>query len=435
MITQTTSRHSSYLSRTALAVVLAAMTAGCSGAIERFEDPIYTGGTNNQRSILSGSPSQPSYADIAAGPTASTVRTGKVESAALPPPASSGSGLATGSIPKTSSASPTFRPVATTPSASAASSTVAAVEGKTVRGWTTVGGTRISAKSGDSVASLSRRYGVPQYVLADINGLDANASLQPGQSLIVPTYVHGNGRAQAAATQTLPPQGPAPSATGSIPTAAAGALAALPKAKPAAVRLASVSNTASDAVKVNKPSGKPAEKLTASAPGTPSPKVELNSTQIEPVRVIGTQKQEPDVAPTKVAAVSSSDPDEGRFRWPVRGRIISDFGVKPGGTRNDGINLAVPEGAEVKAADDGVVIYSGNELKGYGNLVLVRHSDGWVSAYAHNSKLSVSRGDNVRRGDTIGLAGTTGSVSQPQVHFELRKGNKPIDPLRYLAKL
>ena len=170
-------------------------------------------------------------------------------------------------------------------------------------------------------------------------------------------------------------------------------------------------------------------------PGTPSPKVDSKPGENEPVRVIGTQKQEPEAAPAKVAAVSSSDPDEGRFRWPVRGRIISDFGVKPGGTRNDGINLAVPEGTEVKAADDGVVIYSGNELKGYGNLVLVRHSDGWVSAYAHNSKLSVSRGDNVRRGDTVGLAGTTGSVSQPQVHFELRKGNKPIDPLRYLAKL
>ena len=225
MITQTTSRHSSYLSRTALAVVLAAMTAGCSGAIERFEDPIYTGGTNNQRSILSGSPSQPSYSDIAAGPASSTVRTGKVESAALPPPTSSGSGLATGSIPKTSSGSPTFKPVATTPSASAAPSASSA---KTVRGWTTAGGTRISAKSGDSVASLSRRYGVPQYVLADINGLNANAALQPGQNLIVPTYVYGNGRAQAAATQTLPPQGPAPSATGSIPTAA-GAFAALPK--------------------------------------------------------------------------------------------------------------------------------------------------------------------------------------------------------------
>ncbi|MEL7529636.1 MAG: M23 family metallopeptidase, partial [Pseudomonadota bacterium] len=125
---------------------------------------------------------------------------------------------------------------------------------------------------------------------------------------------------------------------------------------------------------------------------------------------------------------------DAKFRWPVRGRIISDFGTKPGGGKNEGVNLAVPEGTPVKAADDGTVIYSGNELKGYGNLVLVRHSEGWVSAYAHNSELKVKRGDTIRRGDVIGLAGATGSVNQPQVHFELRKGNKPVDPLNHLPK-
>jgi murein DD-endopeptidase MepM/ murein hydrolase activator NlpD len=117
----------------------------------------------------------------------------------------------------------------------------------------------------------------------------------------------------------------------------------------------------------------------------------------------------------------------------VRGRIISGFGTKPNGEKNDGINLAVPEGTSVKAVETGTVIYAGNELEGYGNLVLVRHADGWVSAYAHNKEILVRRGDQVRRGQTVSYAGMTGSVTSPQVHFELRKGAKPVNPLDYLA--
>jgi murein DD-endopeptidase MepM/ murein hydrolase activator NlpD len=141
--------------------------------------------------------------------------------------------------------------------------------------------------------------------------------------------------------------------------------------------------------------------------------------------------------PVKTAAVDTSvDPPSANgtsFRWPVRGRIISDFGAKPSGEKNDGINLAVPEGTSVKAAEAGTVIYAGNELAGYGNLVLVRHADGWVSAYAHNSQITVNRGDTVQRGQTIAQAGMTGSVTSPQVHFELRKGAKPVNPMDHLS--
>jgi murein DD-endopeptidase MepM/ murein hydrolase activator NlpD len=117
----------------------------------------------------------------------------------------------------------------------------------------------------------------------------------------------------------------------------------------------------------------------------------------------------------------------------VRGRIISGFGTKPNGEKNDGINLAVPEGTSVKSVEAGTVIYAGNELAGYGNLVLVRHAGGWVSAYAHNKDLLVKKGDTVQRGQTIAHAGMTGSVTSPQVHFELRQGAKPVNPLDYLA--
>jgi murein DD-endopeptidase MepM/ murein hydrolase activator NlpD len=122
------------------------------------------------------------------------------------------------------------------------------------------------------------------------------------------------------------------------------------------------------------------------------------------------------------------------FRWPVQGRIISVFGTKPDGGHNDGIDVAVPQGTSVKAAENGVVAYAGNELKGYGNLVLVRHANNWVSAYAHNEEVLVKRGDKVRRGQIIAKAGNTGSVSQPQVHFELRKGSRPVDPTKYMSQ-
>ncbi len=116
----------------------------------------------------------------------------------------------------------------------------------------------------------------------------------------------------------------------------------------------------------------------------------------------------------------------------MKGKVIARFGMRPDNTHNDGINISVPAGTQVLAAENGVVAYAGNELKGYGNLVLVRHENGWVSAYAHNDTLLVKRGDKVKRGQPVAKAGTSGSVDQPQVHFELRQGSKPVDPLPHM---
>ena len=136
------------------------------------------------------------------------------------------------------------------------------------------------------------------------------------------------------------------------------------------------------------------------------------------------------VAPGAAAVAAN-----GKLRWPVQGKIISHFGQRPDGTHNDGVNLAVPMGTEIHAAEEGTVAYAGSELKGYGNLVLVRHDNGWVTAYAHNDELLVKRGDKVARGQVIGKAGKTGTVDQPQVHFELRQGSKPVDPTPYMEKI
>jgi murein DD-endopeptidase MepM/ murein hydrolase activator NlpD len=138
----------------------------------------------------------------------------------------------------------------------------------------------------------------------------------------------------------------------------------------------------------------------------------------------------PPAQPQQTAARGSD-----KLRWPVSGRIITGFGQRSDGTHNDGINLSVPLGTSVHAAEGGTVAYAGSELKGYGNLILLRHDNGWVTAYAHNDQLNVKRGDKVQRGQVIATAGRSGSVDQPQVHFELRQGSKPVDPVPFLERL
>ncbi len=118
----------------------------------------------------------------------------------------------------------------------------------------------------------------------------------------------------------------------------------------------------------------------------------------------------------------------GRFRVPVTGPVISNYGPKEGGLHNDGINIAARIGTPIVAAENGVVVYAGNELRGYGNLLLIRHSDGWVTAYAHASKFTVKPGDRVRQGDKVAEVGQTGNVDRPQLHFELRKGTRAVNP-------
>ena len=121
-----------------------------------------------------------------------------------------------------------------------------------------------------------------------------------------------------------------------------------------------------------------------------------------------------------------------KFSWPVRGSIISSFGSIGKGRNNDGINIKAAKGTSVKAADGGTIAYAGNELKGFGNLILIKHTDGWITAYAHNEKLLVRKGQKVRKGEKIATVGTTGGVNTPQLHFEVRRGKKAVNPKNYL---
>lgn len=504
--------RSDLISRVAFISLTAGVLAGCSAATERFgEAPVYTGGTSNQRSILSGGKPQPSYQDIVNGPGGTI--------AGLPQ--ASSQPVYTGSIPAQTRDIQQV-PVQSRPLQSAAVravstpvTTVGTSDPKSWRGWSSAGGTRVPVRSGDTVNSLSRRYGVPVKAIAAVNDIEYPGQVQPGQTLIIPTYVYssGNGASSASTSEDRPVRLPAPGSSASLTTASVSSSSAngstQPARKPArqsgfseivagvfgrtgndsradataAPQTTAPLNTASiptgtaayrsapyparkpsrqpsfaeissnqvvsDATPIQigtspkrKPNYSGASVQSASAPSVsgqvPSPRGLPEKTQsVTGLAASGGAEAKPTKPierPQIVASVDPVDDAAPRFRWPVRGRIISDFGAKPGGSRNDGVNLAVPEGTPVKAADAGTVIYSGNELKGFGNLVLLRHADGWVSAYAHNSKLNVKRGDAVARGEVIANAGASGSVSQPQVHFELRQGNKPVDPLRYLPK-
>lgn len=132
-------------------------------------------------------------------------------------------------------------------------------------------------------------------------------------------------------------------------------------------------------------------------------------------------------------AYSSSSNQNDNFCWPIKGKIISHFGPQSKGLFNDGINIIAQEGQKVVAAQDGVIAYIGNELKGYGNLVIIKHDKGWITAYAHLKEYNVKRGEKILRGQKIGLAGNTGKVKSPQLYFGLRKGRDAVNPENYLS--
>ncbi|WP_170144322.1 LysM peptidoglycan-binding domain-containing M23 family metallopeptidase [Dichotomicrobium thermohalophilum] len=186
---------------------------------------------------------------------------------------------------------------------------------------------------------------------------------------------------------------------------------------------------------------------------TPPPAPEQRPERRQPSRVARSNDQQPErvarAEPTTERQVASEQKTSAaecsalmknpparsgaNFRRPANGLIISRFGEQSNGERNDGINISVPRGTPVKAAENGVVVYAGDELTGLGKLVLVRHADGWVSAYAHNDQIMVKRCDTVERGQMIARAGVTGAVTKPQLHFELRKNARPVDPEQHLA--
>jgi murein DD-endopeptidase MepM/ murein hydrolase activator NlpD len=309
-------------------------------------------------------------------------------------------------------------PAAAAQSASAARKPQA-VGGSAV-GWTATGGSPVVVAEGETLDSLSSRYGVPAAALLAANGLSSGSEVKSGMRIVVPVY-HADSPGVASA------ESKARKRSEDVANAdAAKSAKAKEKEKEKEKDLAksdkaggSEKQAAKDgsggAVAYAEPA-KPQETKTPMIDKAPTGNLESGASESK-VPLTGAKADAQGVEP--------------EFRWPARGRIIQGF--KAGG--NDGINISVPAGTSVRAAEAGVVVYSGDGLKGYGNLILIKHPNGFVTAYGNNGELDVKRGDQVKRGQVIAKSGDTGNVNAPQLHFELRKGSTPVDPTNYLAGL
>ncbi len=460
-------------SRAVLALLLASTAAGCSSDITRFHSDAYA--------KRNGGAPQAEVTGSIANNRVAAAPSGRVERQPLPQPAAvqsvparqatydtqprsgGGPGLGTyrpaapevtGSIqaPPPPAARPAPLPAAAPVPAPVQTAAVPAQQ------WSWNGGTPIIVGSGDNLDSIARRFGVPPAAILQANNLRSASAVQPGQRLVIPRY-----QANAPAPVAAAPVTAAPATA--RPTSVAGAqrtIAPVPAAS--TVHIVAPGETL---ISISKRYGKNLQEVaqanriaphtrvamgdritipgaaTQTAARAPAPQMSQPVTtqslprqataepQAPTARVVTPAAEQPAVEePTKAADAAGSLPG---FRWPVRGRVIAGFGAKANGQQNDGINLAVPEGTPIKAADDGVVAYSGSELKGYGNLVLIRHANGYVTAYAHASELKVKRGDQIKRGQVVGTAGQTGNVTSPQLHFEIRKGATPVDPAQFLT--
>ncbi len=269
---------------------------------------------------------------------------------------------------------------------------------------------RITIRAGDTLYGLSRQHQVPLRALIDANRLAPPYRLIPGQSLQIPVvrvYEVARGDTVFAIARSF--------------DLSPGAIIRENALQPPdfvlvpGQRLVLPWTEADTVARASPPSQ-------ATPPPPPA-------SQPRPVAL---------PAPSRTPQAVTTPPParaESRFLWPVQGEILSGFGPQGTGLFNDGINIASATGAPVRAAENGVVVYAGNELAGYGNLLLIRHADGWISAYAHNDALLVQRGDTVTRGQVVARVGQTGNVNRPQLHFELRQGRRAVDPVPHLGAM
>ena len=415
--------------RAVLLAGIAFSVAGCSSEVTRFNENPY--------------PSRTGASEV----TSSVVPApaGRIEQAQLPPPSGAtppvavpgaGEGITGGGRGMAS-----YQPVPTP-----TTDVTGSVQGPRRQGasgqWSWDGGTAVTVAPGETIDKIAVRHGVPASIILQANGLTSASAVRPGQRLVIPRY-NATASASASAPRPATPAPRATTASSSVHIVAPGEtlskisrrygrsipdIARANNIEPHATlkigeRIVIPATHTSTAGKSGQPLANqtpkvpPAAKQTGTEP-TPQQASVVTPTNETPAPATGAVK------PTVATPV---------FRWPVKGRVIAGFGPKPNGQQNDGINLAVPEDTPIKAAEDGVVAYAGNELKGYGNLVLIRHPNGYVTAYAHAKELTVKRGDPVKRGQVIGKSGQTGNVDTPQLHFEVRKGPTPLDPMPLLS--
>ena len=441
--------------RTPQVAVLALMSFGFAGCSADMQTRM------SQNSFSNPFSSQPETTASVAAPTPQVERRElpqyarpqpQYQSSALPPPIAApqsypAAGVSGGGRGVASYSPPSRQPIETTGSVAPRSIAATRAPGRDA-------GTTIIVGTSDTMEALSHRYGVTTAEILKANGYKGPRALQPGQQLIIPP------RAVAAAPVAAAPKAVVAAAPAVAPVVAPPSTHVVnrgdtlmsiahrnhvPVAELAKANGIDANGKLKLGQKINVPGAKsaaapaaaPPAQVAAAQPGVvaaPATKMAAVEPAKEKARLAqATTTPEAAAAvtetPVKTAEATGALPT---FRWPVRGRVVTGYGAKTNGKSNDGINVAVPEGTPVKAAEDGVVAYSGNELKGYGNLVLIRHSNGYVTAYAHASELMVKRGETIKRGQVIAKSGQSGEVGSPQLHFEIRKGSSPVDPLQFL---
>ena len=265
---------------------------------------------------------------------------------------------------------------------------------------------------GDTVYALSRRYKVSPQAIINANDMAPPYPLSVGQFVRIPSDAAANLAPAPAVRKST-------SAKTITHTVAKGdTLYSIARRNGASVDAVAAANRLTPPYTLAL-----GQKLT----------VPTNGTIAAPTPARNTQANKSADALIKKAAYTPDSQKDG-FIWPVRGKILSEFGPKSDGRRNDGVNIAAPAGAPVRAAGDGEVVYRGSEIEGYGNLLLVKHDDGWVTAYAHNESMLVKKGQYVQQGEVIAKVGKSGSVDRPQLHFEMRRNLRAVDPLAELSK-
>jgi murein DD-endopeptidase MepM/ murein hydrolase activator NlpD len=305
------------------------------------------------------------------------------------------------------------------------------------------GGTAVTVARGDTVDSIARRHHVPASVIIEANNLGASGAIQPGRRLVIPRYSPASISAApqaplAGAARLVPPESIPTNdranrnegvATGGVAYGGAPADSSVRISRPTVKSPVEVAKAGNIPAQPKASGGReivrPPKVAVARQPAKPAPEPHP-AAPAAPKLADATPAENPVGAdPVKAEAAPS-------FHWPLRGKVIAGFGAKADGQRNNGIDIAVPENTPIKAADDGVVIYSGNELKSFGNLLLVRHSNNYITAYAHAKELRVKRGDTIKSGQIIGMSGQSGDTATPEIHFEIRKGSTPVDPMPLL---
>jgi murein DD-endopeptidase MepM/ murein hydrolase activator NlpD len=431
--------------RVAVFGMLTAGFAGCSPDTSRFSNPNtspYASRTSAPAEVTGSVQSAPvsHISTQALPPPPNTSRPASIASAGV-----SGGGQGMGSYNPAPAQAPMHASLPPPPPARDITGSVAR---PTQPNWNWDGGTAVTAGPGETAESLARKYGVPAHAILQANNLTSSAAIQPGQRIIIPRYNYSAAApanvpaSQPGMVKPRPPTAPSAVLGGNVHIVAPGETL-ISIARHYHKRLAEVAAAnkipphtlvkMGDRIVIP---GKVTVARTAPPPTVAAPQVQTPPRAQAPVAAPKVTQIE--VAPTANLATAGADAGATAstgaptFRWPVRGRVIAGFGPRPNGQQSDGIDLAVPEGTAVRASEDGVVAYAGNELKGYGNLILVRHANGFVTAYAHASELMVKRNDPVRRGQVIAKSGQTGTVTSPQLHFEIRKGSAPVDPTQYL---